>query len=325
MCDDLGRMHRTTAHLRETDIHSFLDPITQRDPGWRLWLMLLEATRREIKEPAWMTAVPRLKPDRPAGAPLLAEATVLLAPRLARRWVRRLLTQAGQNPPRPEAQEVAANARGFDALAMLKAAIGQDEPRLVSLAKEAGIDRAVLGALAHLAALPLLQACTRALQHQLPAAWPYGYCPVCGSWPTLAELRGIERTYRLRCARCGGDWGMPLLHCPYCGQSDHRHLGALVPENGGETRKVAFCMTCKGYLKVLTTLQGSPGNALVRDDLETIDLDLAALERGYCRPKHPGYALNIDLALPPSRLRTFFGWRTGTKRSNKNYDDFTPC
>ena len=113
----------------------------------------------------------------------MAEATVLLAPRLARRWVRRLLTQAGQNPPRPEAQEVA-NARGFDALAMLKAAIGQDEPRLVSLAKEAGIDRAVLEALTHLAALPLLQACTRALQHQLPAAWPYGYCPVCGSWPT---------------------------------------------------------------------------------------------------------------------------------------------
>jgi FdhE protein len=325
MCDDLGRMHRTNAHLRETAIHSFLDPITQRDPGWRLWLTLLEATQREIKEPAWMTAMPQLKPDRPAVAPLLAGATVALTPRVARRWVRQLLTQAGRNPPRPDAQGASADTRSFDALAMLRAAIGQDEPRLVSLAEQAGIDLAVLGALAHLAALPLLQACTRVLQHQLPAAWPYGYCPVCGGWPTLAELRGIERTCRLRCARCGGDWGMPLLHCPYCGQSDHRHLGALVPEDRGESRKVAFCMTCKGYLKVLTTLQGSPGDALVRDDLETVDLDLAALERGYRRPKHPGYTLDVDIAAPPSRLRTFFGWRTGTTRSHENYDDLTPC
>lgn len=317
-------MHRAAAHLREADIHSFLDPVTQRDPGWRLWLSLLEATQREIKAPAWMTAVPRPKPDRPAGAPLLAEATVTLTAGLSRRWMRQLLTQAGQHLPRRQVQAVAASARGFDPLAMLQAAIGQDEPCLVSLAKEAGIDLAALGALAHLAALPLLQACTRALQHQLPDAWPYGYCPVCGSWPTLAELRGIERTYRLRCARCGGDWGGSLLHCPYCGQSNHRNLGALVPEDRGERRKVAFCMTCKGYLKVLTTLQGSPGDALVRDDLETVDLDLAALERGYCRPKHPGYILNLDIVVPPGRLRTLFGWRRGIKRSNENHDDSTP-
>jgi hypothetical protein len=72
-------------------------------------------------------------------------------------------------------------------------------------------------------------------------------------------------------------------------------------------------------------LQGSSGDALVRDDLETVDLDLAALERGYRRPKHPGYALNIDIVIPPSRLHTLFGWRTGTKRSHKSHDDSTPC
>jgi hypothetical protein len=53
---------------------------------------------------------------------------------------------------------------------MLKAAIGQDEPRLVNLAKEIGTDLVVLGDLAHLAALSLLHACTRARQHQQTCA-----------------------------------------------------------------------------------------------------------------------------------------------------------
>jgi FdhE protein len=317
-------VYGTTAHLRETDIRSSLDPITRRDPGWRLWLALLETTEREIEEPVWMTAGPRLKPDRPASTPLLAGATVTLPPRLARTWLRQLLRQAERAPHLRAVQQAVADTHGFDASAILEAAVGLDEAHLGALAGRVGIDPNVLGALAHLAALPLLQACARILQHQLPAAWPHGYCPLCGSWPAFAELRGIERTYRLRCARCGGDWGVSLLHCPYCGQNDHQHLGALVPEDGGETRKASICMTCKGYLKVVTTLQGSPGKALVRHDLETVALDLAALERGYGRPKQLGCAVDIHIVPRPSRLRAMLGWHPGGKRSTGGHEDATP-
>jgi FdhE protein len=118
---------------------------------------------------------------------------------------------------------------------------------------------------------------------------------------------------------------MPLLRCPYCGESDHQRLGTLVPEEGGQTRKVSVCVTCKGYLKVLTTLQGSPGKALVRDDLGSIDLDIAALERGYRRPQQPGYACKTHLLAPPSRLGTFFGWRVRSNRSDNSHDHAPPC
>jgi FdhE protein len=299
--------------------------MTQRDPGWRLWSTLLEDTQREMQASAWMTAVPQLTPDRPEKAPLLAGATVTLAPRVAQRWVRQLLKQAVPKPYGRAAPRGAANARRIDAIALLEAAISLDEPRLVELAHRGHIEPAVLGSFAYLAALPLLQVCTRSLAHAFPPAWPYGYCPACGSWPTLAELRGVEHTHRLRCARCGGDWGMPLLRCPYCGESDHQNLGVLVPGEGGQTRRVSVCVTCKGYLKVLTTLQGSPGEALVRDDLESIDLDIAALERGYRRPQQPGYACSIRILTPPSRLRTFLGWHAGGNRSDNSHDHASPC
>ena len=35
------------------------------------------------------------------------------------------------------------------------------------------------------------------------AVWQQGYCPICGGWPLLAELRGIELAQYLRCAACG--------------------------------------------------------------------------------------------------------------------------
>jgi hypothetical protein len=35
--------------------------------------------------------------------------------------------------------------------------------------------------------------------------------------------------------------------------------------------------------------------ALLVDDLTTVPLDIAALERGYRRPERPGYALGAEL------------------------------
>jgi hypothetical protein len=72
-------------------------------------------------------------------------------------------------------------------------------------------------------------------------------------------------------------------------------VGFLVPEGSGETRNVATCLSCKGYLKTLTTLQASPGYAIPLDDLATIDLDIAAMERGYTRPQQLGYRLDVRM------------------------------
>jgi len=44
--------------------------------------------------------------------------------------------------------------------------------------------------------------------------------------------------------------------------------------------KVETCASCRGYLKSVATLQQIPPFALLLQDLETVELDLVALDRG---------------------------------------------
>jgi FdhE protein len=122
------------------------------------------------------------------------------------------------------------------------------------------------------------------------------YCPVCGAWPALAEVRGIERSRHFRCGRCGGEWQSRCLLCPFCGMADHNELVSLVPENSGSNAVIDACKRCLGYVKTFTMLQGSPPAKVLLDDLGSVELDVAALEQGYRRPQGNGYLLNVTVS-----------------------------
>jgi FdhE protein len=164
------------------------------------------------------------------------------------------------------------------------------------MAERLGIPRERLATLAHFLAVPLLLEAARRAGPILPAGWPHGYCPACGAWPALAELRGLERRRVLRCGRCALGWERGVLHCAYCGERDHRRQGALVPDGEGERVRVETCLTCRGFLKVVTTLRGKAAWELLVDDLRTLPLDLAALDRGFERPEPPGWQLAVAVA-----------------------------
>ncbi len=51
-------------------------------------------------------------------------------------------------------------------------------------------------------------------------------------------------------------------------------------------------------MKTLTALEASPLVDLLLRDLETVDLDLVSLDRGYTRPEGPGYAPDVCLSDP---------------------------
>jgi FdhE protein len=302
-------MYRPPTDIWHIEIRPRLDAAAQRHPDGRAWLTLLAETLRELQAPAWAAVVPQPEPERPVSAPLLAGVTVAVDTHMVRRWVRRLLQQAGKVVSPNTAPLATIDTRHFDPLPFLEAAICLDEPRLVDLAKADGADPGALGALMQLATMPLLHACGRSLAPQVPIDWSSGYCPVCGAWPTLAEVRGLERTHRWRCGRCGGDWGLALLRCPYCGEANHQRLGSLTAEDNDATCTVDTCLTCKGYVKTRAVLQPTPPYAVVIEDLSTVDWDIVALERGYRRPTQPGYPLGVRLVEPPSRIRTLFGRR----------------
>jgi FdhE protein len=269
----------------------------RENPEAEAWLGLLEAALGESDDGArWEAAAPKPAADRPVKAPLLSRAEITVDGRVVRGWVRRLLRGAMRT-----------NARAVDGLALLEAAVCQDDARIDGLAAAAGADPHAVRVVGQMAALPLLQACARALARDLPATWWESYCPLCGAWPVVAEYTGLERKRQLRCGRCGTGWAIPWLRCAFCDESHHENLGYLTPEQGEPMRKVEVCKTCKGYLKGLTTVRPLAPWAILLDDLTTVHLDVAAVERGYGRPERPGYALEARIG-EQARVGGWWRW-----------------
>ncbi|HEY1296315.1 MAG TPA: formate dehydrogenase accessory protein FdhE [Chloroflexota bacterium] len=178
----------------------------------------------------------------------------------------------------------------------------QHADHLAQIARDVEVDAELLGAAATLSVAPSLRAYAARLLPLVQqaetsdnASWTRGYCPICGGWPLLAELRGVDHAYWLRCAACGSGWAGDVTRCPYCGNSDSRTRATLTLD--GEQRfHVAACEHCKGYLKVGSALQPPPTELLAIDDVAGLHFDLAALERGFRRP--PGSGYRIELAMP---------------------------
>ncbi|HYF39604.1 MAG TPA: formate dehydrogenase accessory protein FdhE, partial [Gemmatimonadales bacterium] len=231
--------------------------------------------------------------------PLLHGRTLRVEPAKAQQLLLRLAVTAGEFAGATSLQGYRAD--GGDVMQLLSAAIRHNGDEITALALARGLDAGALTSVAHLAALPLLRSAAGALQDRIPRHWRQGYCPVCSAWPIFAERRGLDRSRRLRCGRCAADWEVEWLYCIYCNERDHNQLGALEPDGRGEMLKVETCRSCQGYLKSISSLQGFPDFELLLKDLETIELDLVALDRGYRRPGQSGFALDIHIVADAPR------------------------
>jgi FdhE protein len=272
----------------------------QLDQAWRPWVKLLDAALHAVEGDAWVSAVPELPTHIgtawPPYAPLLEGASVRVDGRRARKLVRELIHTAAA--ARDDGTTWSADLRGrrLDAIGLFRAAIVRDQTTVSRIALRAGIEPEALSVVGQLAIVPLLHACAQRWRERIPSAWTHGYCPVCGAWPALAELRGLDRSRRLRCARCASDWPLPVLQCVYCGETNHDNLGTLTPEGESQTRRVEVCYTCKGYLKTFTTLRPMALRAIAMTDLASVDLDLIAQERAYARPSEFAHRLTLTVS-----------------------------
>jgi FdhE protein len=170
---------------------------------------------------------------------------------------------------------------GVDVAALLPhTAAGAREP-VAAAARDRGLDAGLLWALAQAVLRPALCACSAALAPLAEGVpWEHAHCPVCGAPATLAELRA-DGGRHLRCCRCGADWRVRRLLCPWCGNEDHGTLRTLYEEGCRATRRVEACDRCGRYLKVVAAaLPASPVGLLV-EDLATLRLDGIARGRGY--------------------------------------------
>jgi len=276
-----------------------LDPTLQdlqrQHPEWRPWLAVVQEILSEIAHPKWNAMVPLAAVPQASKTPLLAETTVALDRRALGRAIDNVMRVAsrGGTPQMATLQRVLSVE--LDVLSLFRAALNQDDRRITAIASVAGADLGAFSAIAALLPGPFLHACNRRWASAKSASWMEGYCPICGAWPAFTEVRGIERTRYFRCAGCGSEWQAQYLFCPYCGTTDHKQLISLAPEQDGPKSVIDACNWCLGYVKAFTTLQGSPPGKIMLTDLASVELDLAAAERGYKRPQGAGYSLNVTV------------------------------
>jgi FdhE protein len=293
-------MPRTDAGLR-TDPTTRLAELQRRHPEWQAWLRLVGEAERAVGDAGWSRPLDfsHSTQDASSGTPLLHGGMLRIEAVPARELLQRLALIASDFPGAASLRRY--RPRAGDAARLLVAAVRQDGDDIAEVARASEIDVGALTSMAHFAALPLLRSAGQSLQDRIPEHWPQGYCPVCAAWPIFAERRGLDRSRRLRCGRCAAQWEVQWLYCIYCNEGNHEQLASLEPEERAETLKVETCASCNGYLKSIATLQGFPDFELLLQDLETVELDLVALERGYHRPAQSGFALDMTVADDASR------------------------
>jgi FdhE protein len=191
---------------------------------------------------------------------------------------------------------------------LLGPALQGDRAAIEAEARRTDLDPDALARLLDLALQPVLWEAASQLSALAEIdAWDRGYCPVCAAWPAIAELVGPEKRRMLRCVRCGTGWSWLVLLCPYCGNDDHRTLGSI--QEAGSSQRIDVCERCHGYVKATPSYSPASAVRLVAEDVATLDLDLAATDRGYRRPGDVDVTVagiprlvREGRALPPERI-----------------------
>ncbi|MGB7219352.1 MAG: formate dehydrogenase accessory protein FdhE [Vicinamibacterales bacterium] len=183
----------------------------------------------------------------------------------------------------------------MDAGSLLTASLARNQHAIREGAVHRGLAPDLLWLVGELAVGPVAHALQKALFTGAPAgpladalqAWPHGYCPACGSWPALAEVVASHRI--LRCSFCAAGWELLTYACVYCGTSGEPFVTAA-PDQERKDRRLELCASCGAYLKTVDVAALSPFPLLTIADLDTMDLDVAAIEHHYARPPMKEFA-----------------------------------
>ena len=175
-------------------------------------------------------------------------------------------------------------------LALLTSSLAREQQTILALAAHANVPGDLLWLAAEITVAPyayLLQLSVFDRRADEPAidtalaGWNQGYCPSCGSWPIAAEVARGHRV--LRCGFCSAGWELDHYACVYCDEAGENFVTAA-PDEERKDRRVEVCRACAGYLKTIDLNELSPFPLVAVTDLETMDLDVAAIGHHYMRP-----------------------------------------
>jgi FdhE protein len=160
---------------------------------------------------------------------------------------------------------------------------GLTEQWVEQAADESGLDKKVFLFLIQCSIKPSVEATVEQLRTELdPETWLKGYCPVCGSLPSLSLLKEEVGKRYLLCSFCGYQWRIDRLFCPFCTNKDQRSLHYFHGE-GEEAHRIDLCDKCHQYIKTIDFRKIEEFDPVL-EDLATLHLDILANQKGYKKP-----------------------------------------
>jgi len=160
---------------------------------------------------------------------------------------------------------------------------GVMEQRIEQMADESGVNKKVFSFLMQGSTRPSIEAGMEQIRSELdPETWLKGYCPMCGSLPSLSLLKEEVGKRYLLCSYCGYQWRIDRLFCPFCNNKEQESLQYFCGE-GEEAYRIDLCEKCHQYIKTIDYRNLEESDPVL-EDLATLHLDILASQKGYKRP-----------------------------------------
>ena len=140
----------------------------------------------------------------------------------------------------------------------------------------------------------------RAPWDERPSSWMQGFCPVCGSFPSIAYLdkrvfdeknaflAGGGGKKHLHCALCGTDWHFRRGACPSCGKEGSGTMELLRESSGSHGERIDWCTSCKSYCPSVDLRERDAVPDMDAMALGMMHLDIVAAQKGL-QPLKPSF------------------------------------
>ncbi len=166
-----------------------------------------------------------------------------------------------------------------------------DLKSLSERAKALSLDPGVLAFVLRIITAPVMNALAcNGLELLKDLSWKQGYCPVCGSAPSIGFLSRKEdidleslvggggKKY-LHCSLCSHVWRFPRDLCPSCGTNEPHQREILFVE-GVRYERAELCQQCKGYLLTIDFREVDMQPDLLLAPVALMHLDVVAQQKG---------------------------------------------
>lgn len=131
-------------------------------------------------------------------------------------------------------------------------------------------------------------------------AWRHGYCPVCGSSPSIgyldrpvfeeknAFLAGGGGKKHLHCSLCGTDWVFRRGACPFCEKEGNDVMEILRESGKAQGERLDWCTQCKTYCPIVDLRERDTTPDMDVQAIGMLHLDMVAAQKGL-QPIHPAF------------------------------------